>query len=176
MLTRLLILLLIGAALSTACQPTPPAPSPTSEPTPTLAPTETPTPAPSPTSVATPPTATPAPEVLATRLQDVAGLWIATRTGLQGGIYMELKEIGFYRMYWASSLDHVDSGKFSFAGTQFKWETASGYCSRTPTGSYEVHVTKQDDQPVQLRFSLIEDDCGDRVGLLDGATLRRAQP
>lgn len=113
------------------------------------------------------PTATPLPEVLASSIDDIVGVWQRWWSDITT-FHLELKANGRFHATRANGQE-IESGKFSFEGGRITFLTAEtpegglGGCSYAPTAVYEVYVAKQDGKPVQLRFSLVgEDKCADR--------------
>lgn len=110
------------------------------------------------------PKATPLPEVLASSIEDIVGVWKTHWSDITT-LHLELKANGRFRVARANG-DEIETGRFSFEGGRLTWETSEtpqGACSYAPTAVYEVYVAKQDGKPVQLRFSLVgEDKCADR--------------
>jgi hypothetical protein len=116
--------------------------------------------APSPTPVPTP---TVVPEVLASKAEDVVGVWFLDG-GSEGEFHLEYTKEGTYSLTAVSGSvkgGTFDAGKFWFEGTQLKFEstedclTAQGE-TKPCIGTYQVYVTKQGDKPA-LRFVAVED-------------------
>ncbi|GEM_PF-5833423 len=177
-----------------ACAGAPPTPTaaPTTVP-PTAVPTRPPAPTPAPatpTATLPPPTAAPTakptiepgPEVAATKISDIVGVWFyRTRSG-SGKVFdstLEFTKEGTYHMVYDSGggvKAIADEGKFSFEGGQLKLASTQP-CQISPTkmepciGTYLAFVRKQGDKPVQLRFTIVEDRDRDR-----SITLQREFP
>ena len=72
------------------------------------------------------PTATVAPEVLASKARDVIGVWLGIFEGLKR--HLEFMKEGTFRRVEVSGGTKTDEGEFWFAGTQLKLESAGGRC------------------------------------------------
>jgi hypothetical protein len=117
------------------------------------------------------PTATVAPEVLASKAEDVIGVWLGRHYHSDIEIHVEYTKEGTFRRMVVSEIDKnrlSDQGKFWLEGTQLKLESAGGRCltqkgeALTCIGTYQVYVTKEGDKPVKLRFVAVEDKDYDR--------------
>jgi hypothetical protein len=128
--------------------------------------------APSPTPVPTP---TVVPEVLASKAEDVVGVWLLD-AGSEGEYHLEYTKEGTYSTTAVSGPVKgatFDAGKFWFEGTQLKFESSesSGGCltqqgeTKPCIGTYQVYVTQQGDKPT-LRFVAVEDQFFNRKDML----------
>jgi hypothetical protein len=124
-------------------------------------PTATPTPLP-PTATSIPrPTDTPRPGEIASKVEDVVGVW---ESRFQGSVaYMHFMPDGTFEL--TDSVGSLESrlyvfGKFWFEGTEFRVDDSG---CRDP-GTYEVRVLGQEDKRIQLTFTGIKDFCLERSG------------
>jgi hypothetical protein len=120
--------------------------------------------APPPTPVPTP---TVVPEVLASKAEDVVGVWLLD-AGSEGEYHLEYTKEGTYSTTAVSGPVKgatFDTGKFWFEGTQLKLESTGGCFTMQGTkpciGIYQVYVTKKGDKPA-LKFVVVEDPFYDR--------------
>jgi hypothetical protein len=122
-----------------------------------------PTPAPTPTVV---------PEVLASKPEDVVGVWLLD-AGSEGEYHIEYTKEGTFSTTAVSGPMKgatFDAGKFWFEGTQLKFESSEGCLTAQGEtipciGAYQVYVTKQGDKPA-LKFVVVEDQFADRKTVL----------
>lgn len=146
------LLVAIGCAPTATPTEIPPTPTPTPIPT-------TPTPLP-PTATSPPrPTDTPPPEAIASKVEDVVGVWKSLFEGRVA--YMHFKPDGTFNLTKAVeelSTSYV-TGKFWFEGTVFHVDDE---LCRGP-GTYEVRVLKEGDKRIQLTFVKIKDSCRERA-------------
>jgi len=108
-------------------------------------------------------------EVPISSTQDVVGVWVIQTS--VGRMNMELTANGLVRIFGSADCPSCnDQGEFAVEGSQIHW--LSGECD----AYYDVFVTKENDQPVSLRFDLVGRDCyADRRRSLDNQTLQLAQ-
>ncbi len=114
-----------------------------------------------------PPTATPAPRVPASTVEDVVGVWRAPGEG--GVMILEFKMDGTFTAKDTGGREY-DSGKFWLEGTHLIFDSVAG------SGSHEVYVTKREDKPVRLELRLINDPCEIRVKTITNRTLFLVEP
>jgi hypothetical protein len=142
----------------------------------------TPTSAPTPTSK---PTVALSPEVLASKAEDLIGVWLVNLIQGAGKGHLEFTAKGTYTASGVSGAAKgsvIDAGKFKVEGGQLKLEPDGGCLdvqghSITPCiGVYQVYVRKQGDQPAQLRFVAVDDNSWDRKQTLHNRTLTLVEP
>jgi hypothetical protein len=134
---------------------------------------------PSPTPVPTP---TVVPEVLASKAEDVVGVWLLD-AGSEGEYHLEYTKEGTYSTTAVSGPYKgatFDAGKFWFEGTQLKFESSGGCLTaqgetKPCIGTYQVYVTKQGDKPA-LRFVVVEDQFADRKSVLHNRKWSLVEP
>jgi ketosteroid isomerase-like protein len=134
------------------------------------------------------PTAALSPEVLATKAEDVIGVWYAKLRDLMGSTteaHLEFTAKGTYTIIGISGDAKgvpIDHGKFKIEGGQLKFESDGGCVdvqgkSIIPCiGVYQIYVAKQGDKPVLLRFVVVEDKAPDRKLAFDKLKLPRVEP
>jgi hypothetical protein len=132
----------------------------------------------------TQPPPTQALEVLASKVEDVVGVWQG-RTCLGHKTHTEYTKEGTFCVTVVSGDAkgmRSDQGKFWFEGTQFKIETEGGSCLTaqgemiTCIGTYQVYVTKQGDKPVKLRFVAVDDQYAARRSTTHNRTFPPVEP
>jgi hypothetical protein len=163
--TRFLVVLVVMVSLGLAlagCAGAPAAPPPaTSIPTP-APPTPTPVP-PTPTPI--PPTPIPPTSTPSITLDDLTGVWLATKTGMD---YVQFNQDGTYRhakaIPWLE-MAPVEVGQFRLEGTTLTFIAGndSQEC-RGQSGSYEVEMM----EPGRLQLVLQEDACQYRANYRPG--------
>ena len=166
------VLVCIAALLLARCArpAAAPAPTPTSRAQVTAAPTETP----EPTATARP-TETPGPAVVGIigSAEDLAGVWQKTTPGAFGmDVYRAFTEDGIYHM--GTSVRELDErprveGEFQFKGNHFVMQEFAAIpgldvCTKAAqVGTYTVELLENG----HIRFVVVEDECSDRVMMLD---------
>lgn len=130
------------------------------------------------------PTATLQPEVLASSVNDITGVWKTSCGGEP--ILVEFKMGGTSVITLVSTYAGISSVAFpydySFDAGQIKW---TGYCTGTPTPDtvkqctavYKTYVMKQGDQVATIRFELIS--ANEKMGMLEcfpNRTAKRVGP
>ena len=126
----------------------------------------------SPDAASLPPTQPPptqAPEILASKAEDIVGLWQG-KTCLGHISHTEYTKEGTFCVTVVNGDAKgmkSDQGKFWFEGSQLKLQSEGGTCltaqgdTITCIGIYQVYVTKQGDKPA-LKFVVVEDPYYDR--------------
>ena len=127
-----------------------------------------------------------APESLASRPEDVAGVWMVTLPDNAGKANLELTKEGGYRLAGVDGRAKgatVDDGKFWFDGTQLKIQSTGRTCldfqqKSIPNcvGIYQAYVAKQGDKPFTPRLAAVDDPGADRKRAYDGKTFPPSQP
>ncbi len=113
------------------------------------------------------------PEVLASKSEDLIGVWLVNLIQGSGKGHFEFKRDGTYSVIGVSGAAEgapIDSGKYKIEGGQLKLDTN---CI-TVKGDvipciavYEVYVTRQGGKPVVLRFVAVNDQGADRKQTLN---------
>jgi hypothetical protein len=99
-------------------------------------------------------------EVIASKVEDVAGVWEALLGGKKAS--MEFKEDGTYTI---TSKSNSVPGKFWFEGEKFYMKCPYGQ------GAYNVQIQHVSDNVTHLSFTLIEDEVSGRIqDLAEGMT------
>ncbi len=98
----------------------------------------------------------------ATQVADVAGIWWQIDHPHYDPAYLILRQDGTYTFASNPDGEHGASGQYWFEDGKFMISDA--FC--TVPGEYEVNVKEQKGDPLSLAFSLVEDDCPARVGIL----------
>jgi hypothetical protein len=141
-----------------------------------------------PTSAPTPmlkPTVALSPEVLASKAEDIVGVWLVKLLDNAGNGHLEFTAKGAYTIVGVSGAAQgapIDTGKFKVEGGQLRFEPDGGCVdvqgnSVTPCiGIYQVYVAKQGDKPALLRFVAVEDKASDRKRTFDKKTLALVEP
>ena len=110
-------------------------------------------------------TAFAAEEFIATKPEDIVGIW-ETRFGKSGAkSYMQYRKDGTYSLAYArENLQNSPllRGKFWFEGTIFHDKSHHPLGPDLP-GEYEVRVHTEEDKPVRLSFKMIDDTASGRV-------------
>jgi len=130
-------------------------------------PTPTPTPRPAPTPTAEP-------EVLATKNQDVVGVWLMISSPSDAmnptrwHIEHTLEGARNHTNISGLGVGTHGEGKFWFEGGLYKVEipAGTGDANSTAVGTYQVYVTKRAAKPVQLRFVAVDDPYVERKNRL----------
>lgn len=132
----------------------------------------------------TQPTPTQPMEVLASKVEDVVGVWRG-QTCMGHKTHTEYTKEGTFCVTVISGDAkgmRSDQGKFWFEGTQFKIESEGGSCLTaqgemiTCIGTYQVYVTKQGDKPVKLRFVAVDDQYAARRSTTHNRTFPPVEP
>jgi hypothetical protein len=141
----------------------------------------------SPSAASLPPTQpppTPAPEILATKAEDIVGLWQG-KTCLGHITHTEYTKEGTFCVTVVNGDAKgmkSDQGKFWFEGSQLKLESEGGTCltaqgeTITCIGTYQVYVTKQADKPVKLKFVAVDDQYTTRRSTTHNRTFPLVEP
>ncbi len=131
------------------------------------------------------PTVALSPEALATKAEDVVGVWLVKLIDNSGEANLEFTAKGTYTIKGVrgdATGAMIDSGKFKVEGGQLKFEPDGGCLdvqgnSVSPCiGVYQVYVAKQGDKPALLRFVAVEDKANDRKRTFDKKQLPRVEP
>ena len=125
-------------------------------------PTATPTPLATPTSLPTP---TAEPEVLATRNEDVVGVWLMVASPSDGmyptrwHVEHTLDGARNHTNISGLGIGTHGEGQFWFEGGLYKVQIPQGTedANSTAIGTYQVFVTKRGGKPVRLRFVVVDD-------------------
>ena len=132
-------------------------------------------PAPTPAPPAKPTVAL-APEVPATKAEDVIGVWLVKLIDNSGEAHLEFTAKGTYTIVGVSGDAQgapIDTGKFKVEAGQLRFEPDGGCVdvqgkSVSPCiGIYQVYVAKQGDKSALLRFVAVEDKANDRKRTFD---------
>jgi hypothetical protein len=117
-------------------------------------------------------------EVLASKPEDVVGVWLVNLIAGAGKGHLEFKADGTYNAVGVSGAAAgapIDSGKYTIEGNQLKLDTT---CI-TVKGDvipcvpiYQVYVTRQGGRSVMLRFVAIDDQGADRKQTLNNQKLK----
>jgi ketosteroid isomerase-like protein len=131
------------------------------------------------------PTVALSPEALATKAEDVVGVWLVKLLDNSGEAHLEFTAKGTYTIKGVSGVAQgatIDTGKFKVEGGQLRFEPDGGCLdvqgnSVSPCiGIYQVYVAKQGDKPALLRFVVVEDKANDRKRTFDKKQLPRVEP
>ena len=98
----------------------------------------------------------------ASQVQDVMGVWWQLDHPHYDPAYLILREEGTYTIASNPEGENGVSGEFWFEGAHFF--IRDDFCSIP--GEYEVSLKEEDGKPLSLAFSLVEDECSARVGIL----------
>lgn len=141
----------------------------------------------SPSAASVPPTQpppTPTPEVLASKVEDVVGLWLG-KTCLGHRTHTEYTQEGTFCVTVVSGDAkgmRSDQGKFWFEGTQLKIESEGGLCLTAQgemiacIGTYQVYVTKEGEKPVKLKFVALDDQYTARKSTMHNTIFPLVEP
>ena len=135
------------------------------------------------------PTVAIGPEFQAASSQDINGVWVlklpSDAAGSAGTAHLEFKLDGTYSLIGVSGPAEgatIDSGSFSFENGQLKLESTGGCLDPITAqeinpciGIYKVFVAKQGDRPAYIKFSVVDDNAGDRKNALNNHKLLSAQ-
>ncbi len=115
-------------------------------------------------------------EFIATKLEDILGIWKTQLRGMPG--YKQYKKDGTYSVAYA--LENLQSsplstGHFWFEGNVYFQKGEHPLSSDFP-GKYEVRVHKEEGKPVRLSFQVVDDATAGRVSDLSQGMTRVEAP
>ena len=140
--------------------------------------------APKPTATPVPtPTPTAEPEVLATKNEDVVGIWLMVTSPsdpmhpTKWLIEHTLDGARNYTNISGLGIGTHGEGNFWFEGGLYKVQIPQGTedANSTGIGTYQVYVTKRAGKPVELRFVVVDDPYVERKNRLTYKPLTRVE-